>query len=185
MIINELTVAQAMADGLLPSPAEFGASWYWSIRVSGVGCAWRESMQEFCWREPEIWLSREMCIRAIGLPVLIEHPEAGVLNSHEFAARCVGVTVFGYVRGEELWAIARILDLGANKILQAGAYEDTSPAVTFAAGTGARIDIDGRPLLLEPPPMLLDHIALCARGVWSRDGTPEGIETVDELVEAA
>jgi hypothetical protein len=76
---NELQVVRAIAGGFLPSPQEFGNSWYWAIRISGCGCAWRESLQEFCWREPEIWLSSEMCARAIGLPVLIDHPEAGTL----------------------------------------------------------------------------------------------------------
>src|ERR1700730_3098082 len=174
-MINELILVQRIADGTLPSPQQFGASWYWAIRISGVGWAWRESMQEFCWREPAVWLSPEMCSRAASLPVLVDHPEKGVLNSPEFAARCVGVTVHGYVRGDELWAIARILDSGANEILLAGAYEDTSPAVTFAPGTGARIDIGGGSLLFEPEPLSIDHIALCAKGVWTRDGPP-GVE---------
>jgi hypothetical protein len=184
-MINELQVAERIADGTLPSPQQFGASWYWAIRISGVGAAWRESENEFCWREPTIWLTPEMCIRAASLPVLVDHPQTGVLNSPEFAARCVGVTVHGYVRGDELWAIARILDSGANEILAAGAYEDTSPAATFAPGTGARIDIDGKPLLIEPEPVLLDHVCLTAKGVWTRDGPP-GVETTNaELVEAA
>jgi colicin import membrane protein len=184
-MINELQIAEKIADGTLPSPQQFGASWYWAIRISGVGCAWRESMNEFCWREPEVWLSPEMCARATGIPVLVDHPKNGVLTSSEFAARCVGVTVHGYVRGDELWAIARVLDAGANEILAAGAYEDTSPAVTFEPGTGARIDIGGKALLVEPDPMLLDHIALCAKGVWTRSADP-GVENTDaELAEGA
>jgi colicin import membrane protein len=175
-MINELQVAERIADGTLPSPQQFGASWYWAIRISGTGCAWRESMQEFCWREPAVWLSPEMCIRAASLLVLVDHPNEGVLNSQEFTMRAVGVTTYGYVKGEELWAVARVLDAGANEILLAGAYEDTSPAVTFAPGTGARIEIDGKALLIEPEPMLLDHIALAAKGVWTRDGPP-GVET--------
>ena len=119
-----------------------------------------------------------MCARAASLPVLVDHPEKGTLNSPEFAARCVGVTVHGYVRNDELWAIARILDSGANEILLAGAYEDTSPAVTFAPGTGARIDIGGKALLIEPEPLLLDHVCITARGVWTRDGPP-GVEKTD------
>jgi colicin import membrane protein len=177
-MINELQVAERIADGTLPSPQQFGASWYWAIRISGTGtgAAWRESENEFCWREPEIWLSAEMCSRAAALPVLIDHPASGMLDSPEFAARCVGMTTYGYVRVDELWAIARVLDAGANEILAAGAYEDTSPAVTFAPGTGERIEIDGKALLIEPEPMLLDHICLTAKGVWTRDGPP-GVET--------
>jgi colicin import membrane protein len=173
---NELQIAERIADGTLPSPQQFGASWYWAIRISGVGCAWRESMNEFCWREPAVWLSPEMCARASSLPVLVDHPTNGVLNSREFAARCVGVTTFAYVREDELWAVARILDAGANAILASGAYEDTSPAVTFSPGTGARIDIGGKSLLVEPEPLLLDHVCLTAKGVWTRDGPP-GVET--------
>ena len=164
-MINELQVAQRIADGTLPSPQQFGASWYWAIRISGIGAAWRESENEFCWREPEIWLTPEMCSRAASLPVLIDHPEKGTLNSPEFAARCVGLTVFGFVKGDELWAIARMLDAGANEILAAGAYEDTCPAVTFAPGTGARIDIDGKSLLIEPEPISIDHLPCGQRRV--------------------
>ncbi len=187
-MINELQVAERIADGTLPSPQAFGNSTYWAIRISGVGCAWRESMNEFCWREPAIWLSPEMCARATGLPVLVDHPENGILNSQEFGVRAVGVTTYAYVRGDELWGIARILDSGANEILAAGAYEDTSPAVTFEPGSGARIDVGGTALLLEPPPMLLDHIALAAKGVWTRDGRPgvdnSSVETEEEKVAA-
>jgi hypothetical protein len=117
-----------------------------------------------------------MCTRAASLPVLVDHPEKGTLNSQEFAMRAVGVMTYGYVKGEELWAVARVLDAGANEILLAGVYEDTSPAVTFAPGTGARIEIDGKALLIEPEPMLLDHICLTAKGIWTRDGPP-GVET--------
>ena len=174
--MNELDIARALADGELASPQEFGNSFYWAIRISGTGCAWRESMQEFCWREPSVWLSPEMCARAAALPVLIDHPEKGVLNSPEFAARCVGVTTYAYVKDDELWAVARNLDRGANAIFLAGAYEDTSPAVTFAPGTGARIDIGGKALLVEPDPMLIDHIALCHKGVWSRECPSQGLK---------
>jgi colicin import membrane protein len=178
VVINERQVAERIADGTLPSPQQFGASWYWAIRISGVGAAWRESENEFCWREPAVWLTPEMCDRAGSLPVLIDHPEKGTLNSPEFAARCVGLTVFGFVKGDELWAIARVLDSGANEILLAGAYEDSSPAATFAAGTGARIEISGKALLIEPEPMLLDHVCVTAKGIWTRDGPP-GVETTN------
>ena len=153
-MINELQVAERIANGDLPSPQEFGNSTYWAIRISGTGAAWRASEGEFVWREPEIWLTPEMRSRAAALPVLIDHPASGTLNSPEFAARCVGVTTYAYVRGDELWAIARVLDAGANEILLAGAYEDSSPAVIFAPGTGARIEIDGKRFDLEPEPLL-------------------------------
>lgn len=166
-MINELVIAERIADGTLPSPQQFGNSTYWAIRISGTGAAWRASEGEFVWREPKVWLTPGMCDRAGSLPVLVDHPESGVLNSPEFAARCVGVTVHGYIRGNELWAIGRVLDSGANEILAAGAYEDTSPAVIFAPGTGAKIDIGGGSLLIEPEPLCIDHCLLCQRRVDS------------------
>ena len=73
----------------------------------------------------------------------------------------------------ELWAVARILDAGANAILLAGAYEDTSPAVTFAPGTDARIEIDGKTCLIEAPRCSSTiSPSACHKGVWTRDGPP-------------
>ena len=182
-MIDERQLALRIADGDLPSPQQFGSSCYWLVRVTGTGAAWRESVQEFCYREPSIWLTPEMCARAACLPIIIDHPESGLLNSQEFAARAVGMTTHAFVRDTELWAVARILDSGANRILEAGAYEDTGPAVSFATGTALqRIEIDDKTLLIEPAPMLIDHLALCARGVWTRDGEP-GVEVTEEVVQ--
>jgi len=182
-MINELQVAERIADGSVPSPQEFGNSTYWAMRISGTGVAWRESVGEYCLREPTLWLSEEMQRRCLGLPVVMEHPAAGLLNSSEFAARAVGMVVYSFVRESDLMGVARILDKSAIEILKEGA--DTSPAVQFAPNTGARITIDGKPLLIEGVPMLFDHVALCSLGTWTRDGPP-GVETTNvELVEAA
>src|ERR1700731_1622319 len=177
---NELTIARRIADGTLPSPQQFGNSWFWLIRVSGTGVAWRQAVGEFCLREKLIWLADEMVARAVGLPVLIDHPIDGMLTSTEFASRCVGITTFAFVRGDDLMAIARILDAGANALLATGEIDDTSPACVFERGSGQRIDVDGKLLFIEPDPVLLDHICLTARGVWRRDGSP-GVETTEEL----
>ena len=92
-MINELQVAERIADGTLPSPTEFINSWYWMLRISGTGVAWRASVGEFCLRDPALWLSEEMQRRCLGLPVVMEHPAAGILNSAEFAARAVGTPI--------------------------------------------------------------------------------------------
>ena len=92
-MINELQLAERIADGTLPSPTEFMNSWYWMLRISGTGVAWRASVGEFCLRDPALWLSEEMQRRCLGLPVVMEHPAAGILNSAEFAARAVGTPI--------------------------------------------------------------------------------------------
>jgi hypothetical protein len=130
-----------------------------------------------------MWLSGEMQRRCLGLPVVMEHPVAGILNSAEFSARAVGMIVYSFVRGSDLMGVARILDRSAIEILKEGA--DTSPAVQFSPNSGTHITIDGKPLLIEGVPMLFDHLAVCSLGVWTREGAPGVENTNDELSEAA
>jgi hypothetical protein len=113
----------------------------------------------------------------------MEHPDAGILNSAEFGARAVGMIVYSFVRDADLMGVARILDKQAIEILKQGA--DTSPAVQFAPGSSARIEIDGKPLLIEGVPMLFDHLAVCSLGVWTREGSPGVENTNTDLDEAA
>ena len=42
--MNELTIAQGMADGTLPSPQQFMNSYYWLVRISQ---SWR-CMEKWC-----------------------------------------------------------------------------------------------------------------------------------------
>src|SRR4030088_2757047 len=112
-MINELVIATRIADGTLSSPQEFMNSYFWVLRISGTGVAWRASVGEYCMREPAMWLSEEMQRRCLGLPVVMEHPDAGILNSAEFAARAVGMVVYSFVRDSDLMGVARILDKSA------------------------------------------------------------------------
>jgi hypothetical protein len=171
--MTELDIAQGVASGALPSPTEYYNAFFWSIRISGCGCIWRSDPGEFAWRDKSIWLSGEMISRVPGLPVVMEHPPVGTLNSYEFGMRAVGTCLFGFIKDEELWGIARVLDRQANALMLEG--WDTSPGVQFEPGDGARIMVDDRPMLIEGTPCLLDHIAICEKGRWTRDGQP-GIE---------
>jgi hypothetical protein len=58
--------------------------------------------------------------------------------------------------------------------------------VQFSPDSGARVEIDGKPLLIEGDPLLFDHLAICSLGVWTREGSP-GVENSNdtELSEAA
>jgi hypothetical protein len=180
---TELEIARGVADGSLPSPTEYLNSFYWSIRISGVGVIWRGApINEFAYRAPDIWLSDAMIARVPGLPVTAEHPPVGTLNSHEFAQRAVGACLFGFIRDNELWAIARILDRHANELMQEGL--DTSPGCQFSPGAGARLTVDGKPFLVEGNPCLLDHIAIVEKGRWTRDGAA-GVENTEEDARAA
>jgi colicin import membrane protein len=171
-IRHELDLAKAVASGELPSPSEWGNSKYYRVRISGVGCAWRAKNREYCYRPASIWLAPEMVQRVAGLALVSEHPPTGILNGRTFYERIVGICVLGFVEGDELWAVCRIIDDGAAEILNSGEY-DTSPACSFDPDQNTVLQLGDAPLLLEGNPNFLDHVALVAapnKGVWNRDG---------------
>jgi hypothetical protein len=172
-VVTEILVAEAMARGVLPSPTVFEGSTFYAMRFSGTGCAWRGT--EYCYRPPEIWLSDAMASRIRGVPLLFLHPPGGVLDSDEFAKRVIGVVIYGFIRGEELWCIARVIDAAAAAILDGGEF-DTSPAVVFALGENSVIVVDGERMLIESEPRLIDSLAICPQGVWSKGAAPSGVE---------
>jgi colicin import membrane protein len=184
--MNELDTALAVASGeLLPSPTRLRNSEYVALRLSGTGVAYRVSIKEYVFRDPKIWLSDEMRRRFLGVPVVVEHPPSGVMTSRDFGDSAVGIVVHAYVRDEDLWGVARIVDAAAAKLIAEGLF-DTSPSVVFDGDAGAFVDLpdgSGR-MLVEAPPTFIDHVALVYtgdgnKGVWTRDNGP-GVELTDK-----
>jgi hypothetical protein len=175
---NELDVARAIRDGTLPSPQRFANLLLISLRVTGTGSAFRAAHQEFVWRSPDLYLTPEFLERCQGLPVVWEHPEGNALNSEEFSDRIIGTLALPFIKGEEIWAIAKIYDSAAAKALETQQLS-TSPAVVFksadAAGSKIRTP-DGSTVLIENEPYLLDSLAICPLGVWDKSGPPAGVD---------
>lgn len=184
--MNELEIAEAIAAGRLPSPTVFCNAAFYALRISGTGAAWREGHDEFCWREPAIWLSDTMQTRCRGLLVTIQHPAKGMLDRESFIGSVVGAIIFSWVRDQELWGVARVLDGDAAALLDSGAF-DTSPAAIFAPNTNETVTLsDGEKLLVEGSPMLLDHLAIVPAGAWGAGRELEsGVELTLEGKEAA
>jgi Uncharacterized protein conserved in bacteria (DUF2213) len=186
---TELDVAEAVASGVLPSPTRLQNSDYVALRISGTGAAYRPSKQEYAYRDSEIWTSPEMQRRVLGLPVIIEHPADSVMDSKYFGDRAVGMIVHSYVKNDELWGVARIVDATASAMIQ-GEMFDTSPAVVFTNGQGAFVDLDDDKLLVEGNPDFIDHVALVYtgggnKGVWTRNGNGPGVEVTETEKEIA
>lgn len=182
--MTELDVARAIAAGTMPSPTRFLNAALYALRFTGTGVAWRDAAKEFCYRPSGVWLTPEMADRVRGVPIIFMHPPKGILDGNEFVKRVVGSVIFGWPRGDELWCVGRILDQDAAAVLDGDEF-DTSPAVTFGTVDNTVIEIEGDKLLVEGEPQLLDHLALCPRGVWSRNGAPDGVEinSAEELVQ--
>lgn len=182
--MNELGIAQAIADGRLPSGTRFMGSAFYALRVSGTGAAWRESLGEYVYRSPRLWLAPEMQRRCCGVPLIWDHPPDGTLDGDALHRRIIGTLILGFVRSPELWGIARILDEDAAEALDLGGF-DTSPSVMIPNGDSETIMVDGDPLLIEGDPALFDHLAICSAGVWSKGKAPAGVVASETLEKVA
>lgn len=180
---TELDIANAVAVGELPSGTEFMGSRFFALRFSGTGCAWRESVSEFCYRDPRIWLSLSMQRRVCGVPLIWDHPPDATLDGDELARRIIGVLVHGFVRGSELWSVGRVIDREAAALLDTGQF-DTSPAIKIPKSEMRTLVVDGAPLLVEAEPSLLDHLCICGIGVWSKGAAAGGVDVNQERIAA-
>lgn len=180
--LDELETARAMRDGLLASPQRVGNLALFAMRVTGTGLAYRAALDEYAWRDPSLYMNADFLERCAGLPVVVDHPAKGALNSAEYGARVVGAVFLPYLDTgkQEVWAVTRIHDAQAAAAIERGEFS-TSPCVCFssAEGVGERQQVgDGKTILLEGKPWLVDHLAIVtsdAGGVWDRDG-PKGIQ---------
>ena len=175
---DELDVAEMIRDGDLTSPQHVGNSALFKIRITGVGYAYRPKHDEYVYRRPENYLTPRFLDRCKGLFVIWEHPEKAVLTSSEFAKRVVGgVTGVVFIENDEVWAIARIADKTAMSEMATNTLS-TSPSVVFrdpAVNLKMEMD-DGSSMLVEGPASHLDHVAICANGVWDKEEGPTGVE---------
>ncbi len=174
--VNELTIAKRIMSGELSSPQRYENISLFAMRVTGTGTAYRKALDEFVYRRPENYLTPEFLERCAGLAVIFEHPDRNTLNSQEFADRVVGSIMFAYIVGDEVWGIAKIYDDTAIDIMTSQPMS-TSPAVVFRdPKVNDTIELDnGNVILIEGKPSLLDHLAICARGVWDKGGDPTGV----------
>lgn len=179
--MDELSIAKAIQAQELTSPQRYGNLLLIAMRITGTGRAYRQSIDEYVWRDPSIYLNDEFLERCMGLPVIMEHPKAKMLDTNEFRDRIVGMITVPYIRDNEVWGVAKILDMEAADMLETEKMS-TSPAVVFvnAEASGVKMPMkDGATLLIEGKPSLLDHVALTPLGVWDKGGPPTGVESID------
>ena len=174
--LNETDVAALIADGTLSSPQYFYNMWMFAIRVTGTGVTWRSADQEMTFRNPDDYLTPEFLQRVAGVPLIWLHPEKRTLDSDEFSKRVIGTLTNAWVADKgEVWAVARVYEAEAAEIM-ATRQLSTSPTVKFSE-VAQSIIVDGQPLLVEPSPELLDHVAICEQGVWDKLLNPTGVKS--------
>jgi hypothetical protein len=188
--MNELDVARAIAAGQLTSPQRYENVWLFAIRITGTGYAYRPKLNEFVFRPPDKYLNEEFLARCNGMAVIERHPEKSLLNAEEYADKSIGAIFLPYIAerggianpsGDEVWGISKVYNNEAAARMEAGELS-TSPAVFFRdLAVNQKLTLEnGAKLLVEGDPSLLDHTALCERGVWDKGEEPSGIRSDDE-----
>ena len=178
---TELDVAKAIRAGELPSPQRYENVWLFALRITGTGNAYRPAHDEYVYRTPDNYLTDEFLERCNGLPVIFEHPtKGGMLDTEEYRERAIGNVILPWIKGDEVWGIAKIYDADAAKLMQA-THISTSPAVVFRdEDSTEKVESGGKVLLIEGKPSYLDHLAICEEGVWDKGGEPSGIQLTEE-----
>lgn len=173
--MDELGIAKAIQAGELTSPQRYGNLMLVALRITGTGAAYRSAHEEFVWRDPGLYLNPEFLQRCQGLPVILVHPKKNILDTEEFRKRIIGTVMLPYIQGDEVWGIAKILDMDAAQLLEEEKMS-TSPGVLTG---GIKQQFCGSTLLIEGKPELFDHLAVVERGVWDKGGEPSGVESID------
>lgn len=180
--MNELDVARAIAAGLLTSPQQLGALWLFAIRITGTGQSYRTKNDEHVWRDPAVFLNEEFLARCNGLAVVWMHP-AGELDSEEYADRNIGSVMLPFIRGDEVWGVAKIYDADAIGLMLSSQLS-TSSGVNIDLSECVRLRTeDGAKVLIEGDPSFVCHVAIAPYGVWDKGGDPVGVQNDELLVE--
>ncbi|CAM5998809.1 unnamed protein product [Sphagnum balticum] len=178
--MNEHKVALAIREGLLTSPQKYENVWLYDIRVTGTKAAYRDKVNEFVWRDPELYLNDAFLQRIQGLAIIWKHPKHNIMSQDEFRKQIIGSVYIPYIQNDDVWCIARIWDDRAGQIMRDWQLS-TSPAVLYrGVPSGERHKLPtGAILLEEGDPTFVDHLAICVQGVWDKGEEPTGIRSVD------
>lgn len=181
--MDELDVAKAIVTGELTSPQRYRNLLLIAIRITGTGAAYRSTGDEFVWRDPSIYMNDEFLQRCNGLFVILEHPpKEPMLNTQEFRKRIVGSIFLPYLKSDvnEVWGIAKIADMEVAELLETEQMS-TSPGVIFIKSELKReLEVqDGKTLVIEGEPCLLDHVCICPYGVWDKGGEAAGVDSIE------
>ncbi|OYV83433.1 MAG: hypothetical protein B7X04_04310 [Parcubacteria group bacterium 21-54-25] len=184
--MHELDMAKAIMAGELSSPQKYENIWLFDVRVTGTGTSFRQALDEYVYRPPEDFLSDDFIQRCNGLPLIFEHPTDGILDTKEYRDRAIGMVILPYLKGDEVWGIAKVFDDDAAQLMLTS-HVSTSPAVVFRdAGSTETIELsDGKTVLIEGKPSYLDHLAICEEGVWDKGGTPSGVNINEDSTMAS
>jgi hypothetical protein len=157
MLTDERELINRMASGLCEGVQQHDSAWFAPLCISVTGVRWNEGAGYHEYRDAAIWLSPNMQSRVIGLPILAG-ADPGPMNSNEFGKRCIGTIVSAYTKDSALWAVARIANDSALRVIESGNFD--SRLTAHFDNAAASIDLDDGKLIVEPMPRYLSHVSI-------------------------
>ena len=161
-------IAEAMVRGEIVGPVVTNNCFLINIRITGTGLTPRTygKVTRTFNRPPGVFLSDKFLDMCNGLPCAyynteIGHPTDGELDYDNFKNYIVGSVMLAYVKGEEVWGIARIFNLDLLQAILDGKVLSTSPYVTSRS-------LEGRDGVIDEKLDDLNHVAFVQAGHWDQ-----------------
>lgn len=171
---NEADLQRLLVDGTLIGPNSYFSQVLMPVRITGTGLAMRVEKMQFTFRDTKDYLNDDFLKRCNGLPLLWQHADKDFTDGDTLGAQSIGLVTDAYIRGTDVWGVAKILDLDAATAMATGAYS-TSPS--FITHIDSQSSSGGVDVTVEGQVLHLDHLAVVQAGVWDKLGEPCGIDT--------
>lgn len=158
-------IALAMEKGKIEGVVDKGDYYLVNMRITGTGVKTRiiDGQEVEIDRPAEYFLSAHFLQECRGLPVTVEHPEERV-NKSTFNECVIGSVFHPYIKGEEVWGVAKIYNTPIIKEILA-TEPSTSPNVLSAN----LFFKEGEPRVEDYES--INHVAIVKEGFWD-NGKP-------------
>lgn len=169
-------IALAMEKGQIEGVVDKGDYYLVNMRITGTGVKTRiiDGQEIEIDRPAEYFLSAHFLQECRGLPVTVEHPEERV-NKQTFSDCVIGTVFHPYIKGEEVWGVAKIYNTPIIREIIA-TEPSTSPNVLSAN----LFFKEGEPRVEDYES--INHVAIVRQGFWD-NGKPAIITKEGDMEE--
>lgn len=148
---------------------------YIPVRITGSGYNLRKNRDDeliLADRNQAEFFSPAFIEHCKSLPIIVNHPEnKDMLRSENLNDNAIiGNTIDAWIKGDELWGIARIYDKSLLEKIASGSIKSTSPGVRIIYAN------DSDPIINTEIPYDINHLAFCEKGHWDKDGQSIGFD---------
>ena len=170
-VLDDLAIAQKMATGEIDQIVATDKCLLVPMRITGTGITERTmkdangiTIKYPIDRPADVFLSDRFLQMCNGLPVAFYHPQDGEgftsLNFSNWKDYVVGAIFYPFIKGTEVWGVAKIFDLSMLDAFRDGIVS-TSPFVTSENVPGDGVYVEK----LED----INHVAIVPAGHWDTD----------------